>query len=220
VVTFNYDTLVERALTEVGKAWNHGMPKEPDGGIAVFKLHGSIDWIVAHRSDPLSKLDLLFDKENENRREHNTGHVEDDCRLWRCRTREQLQKWISGRDLQGVPENASPRTVGIAGLGAYKQLHQVPGLFFPWARGMNELYKADVGVVVGFSMSEFDAMVQMQFAEIACKRLEEGRPLPIIVINPAADEATKERFRRVFRSVEFVPSCHETVDWNSLLPKT
>jgi hypothetical protein len=218
VVTFNYDTLVERALTEVGKPWNHGMPKEPDGGIAVLKLHGSIDWIVAHRSDPLSKLDLLFDKENENRREHNTGHVEDDCRLWRCRMREQLQKWISGRALQGVPENASPRTVGIAGLGAYKQLHQVPGLIFPWARGMNELYKADLGVVVGFSMSEFDAMAQMQFAEIACKRLEEGRPLSVIVIDPFANETTKERFRRVFRFVEFVRSRHEFVDWNSLLP--
>jgi len=66
VMTFNYDTLVERALTEVGKAWNHAMPKESDDGIAVCKLHGSIDWIVAHRSNSSlkCKCELLFDKEN------------------------------------------------------------------------------------------------------------------------------------------------------------
>ena len=128
VVTFNYDTLVERGLSEAGKAWNHGTGCESDAGIAVYKLHGSIDWIVAHRSESFSNLDLLFDKENANRSDQNTGHVEDDCRLWRCQTPEQLREWVSGRDLQLVREDASPKTVGIAGLGAYKQLHQIPGL--------------------------------------------------------------------------------------------
>jgi hypothetical protein len=212
VVTFNYDTLVERALAEVGKAWNHGMPQESGGGIAVSKLHGSIDWIVAHRSDPPSKRDLLFDKKNENRRGRDTGHLEDDCCLWRCRSREQLETWISGRDVQWAPE----KTVGIAGLGTYKQLHQIPGLIFPWVRGTRDLYHADLGVVVGFSMSEFDAMAQMRLAEVARKRLEDGRPLPIIVIDPVEDEATRERFRRVFRSVDFVKSRHEKVDWTRL----
>ena len=81
-------------------------------------------------------------------------------------------------------------------MGPYKQLHEIPGLAFSWTRGMRKLYEADLGVDVGFSMSEFDAMAQMQFAEVASKRLEEGRPLPIIVIDPSKDEATKERFRR------------------------
>jgi hypothetical protein len=222
VLTFNYDTLVERALTEVGKSWNHGMPKECGEGIAVFKLHGSIDWIVAHRNDAqvsdASGHDLLFDKQNENRRGKDTGDVEDDCRLWRCRTREQLQKSILWRDLQGAPIGW-PKTVGIAGLGMYKQLHRVPGLVFPWARGMNQLYNADLGVVVGFSMSEFDTMAQMQFAEVAMKRQEEHRPLSVTVIDRVANETTIERFRRVFRFVEFVQSPHEAVDWNTLLPE-
>ena len=61
VMTFNYDTLVERALVEVGKTWNHAMPQEDGDGIAVCKLHGSIDWIVAHRAESLQKLDLLFE---------------------------------------------------------------------------------------------------------------------------------------------------------------
>ena len=85
---------------------------------------------------------------------------------------------------------------------------------------MKKLYEADLGIVVGFSMSEFDAMAQMQFAEIASNRREEGRPLPIIVIDPHAnEEAIKERFRRVFRSVEFMDCFHEAVDWDSLLHK-
>jgi hypothetical protein len=217
VVTFNYDTLVERALSGVGKAWNHGTGRESDAGIAVFKLHGSIDWIVAHRSQPISNHVLLFDKKNANRLEQNTGHVEDDCRLWRCRTGEQLQRWISGRDFQSIPEHASLRTVGIAGLGAYKQLHQIPGLGEVWTRGMRALYEADRVVVVGFSMSDFDVMARMQFAEVARKRWDEKRPLKVIVIDPyLKKKIDKERFLRVFRSVEFVTSNHETVDWNLL----
>lgn len=33
------------------------------------------------------------------------------------------------------------------------------------------------------------------------------------VIDRFADEAAKERFRRVFRSVDFVKKPHEDVDW-------
>ena len=216
VVTFNYDTLVERTLSRLGTAWNHGTAGERDGEVAVFKLHGSIDWIVADRCESFPKLDLLFDKENANRSEESTGHVEDDCRLWRCRTQEQLKTWISDRDLQSIPENASPRTVGIAGLGAYKQLHQIPGLVHVWTRGMRTLYEADLGVVVGFSMSDFDVMAQMQFAEIARARWSEKRPLRVIVVDPYMNGTAKERFRQVFRCVEFVESAHESMDWGRL----
>ncbi len=214
VMTFNYDTLVERALSGVGKTWNHGTGREGDSGITVCKMHGSIDWIVANRSDPLSKLDLLFDKPNANRTEQNTGHIEEDFLLWRCQTREQLQNWMSDRDLQWIPRDASPPTVGIAGLGAYKQLHRIPGLGRVWTSGMQALSAADVCVVVGFSMSDFDAMAQMLFAEVARKRRDESRPLPVIVIDPSANDESKVRFRRVFRHVDFVKSLHEVIDWN------
>lgn len=216
VLTFNYDTLMERALVAEGKAWNHGTGRKDDAGIAVYKLHGSIDWIVAHRSEAFSKLDLLFDKENPNQQDGKTGHVEDDFRLWRCRTREQLCNWIEGRELQSVAEAASPRAVGIAGLGAYKELHQIPGLGYVWARGMRALHQADLAVVVGFSMSDFDALAQMQFAEVARARARESRPLRVFAIDPFANEAMKERFRRVFRSVEFVAQPHEEFDWSKI----
>ena len=212
VITFNYDTLVERALSAVGKTCNRGTSRDGDSGIAVCKLHGSIDWIVAHRSESLSKLDLLYDKENTNRSEQNTGHLEDDCRLWRCRTREQLRSWISGRDLQTIPQNASPRTVGIAGLGAYKQLHKIPGLGLVWAHGMRALHEADFAIVIGFSMSDFDAMAQMQFAEVIRNR--QDRPLRVVVIDPFANEEARSRFCRVFRAVEFISRHHEDVNWS------
>jgi hypothetical protein len=136
ILTFNCDTLVERALTKEGIAWNHGMGRDQDNGIDIFKLHGSIDWIVAHRSESFHKLDLLLDKANTNHSEGKTGHVEDDCRLWRCRTPEQLRNWIEGRDLRAPAEGAPPRTVGVAGLGAYKELHQIPGLGHVWSHGI------------------------------------------------------------------------------------
>jgi hypothetical protein len=218
VVTFNYDTLAERVLHEVGRTWNHGTGRQDDAGIPVFKMHGSIDWIVAHRSECLSNCDSLFEKENANRGENNTGHVEDDYRLWRCRTPEQLQERISGGDLQVVPEGALPKTVGIAGLGSYKQLHQIPGLGRVWANGMSSLYWADRAIVVGFSMSDFDAMAQMQFVEVARARRNADRPLKVTVVDPAKGETMKEmkkRFEGVFgkEAVNFVNKSHDKVDW-------
>jgi len=183
-------------------------------GLPVYKLHGSIDWMFAHRCEQFSKLDLLFDKDNANRSNPCSGHVEDDCRLWRCRTRDQLREWVSGRDLQSIPEGAIPRTVGIAGLGAYKQLYQIPGLGCVWTRAMRAIHKADRIVVVGFSMSDFDAMAQLQFAEIARARQVEGRPLKVTVVDPYANDLRRQRFQRVFRTVEFIVSPHEKVNWS------
>lgn len=213
ILTFNYDTLVERALTSVDKNWNYATGRETDTGIAVCKLHGSIDWVVAHRDDPFD-CDLLFDKENLNRAQQLTGDTEDDYRLCRWRARDQLRNWISGRELQMTPQNALPRTVEIAGLGAYKELHTIPGLGPVWANAMRALDCADTAIVIGFALSEFDAMAQMQLANFAMKRQHSGRPLHIIVIDPHISNAGKDRFRRVFRSVNFVSAHHETVTWN------
>jgi hypothetical protein len=215
VVTFNYDTLAESALAAVGKDWNHGTGIS-DAGTAVCKLHGSIDWIVAHRSDNDSNLELLYDKKNANRSRGATGHVEDNCRLWRCRTREQLRTWLSGRELQSVPKGALPRTVGIAGLGAYKQIHQIPGAGRVWAHGMRARRDANLAIVIGFSMSDLDMMAQLQFAEVVRNR--QNRSLRVIVIDPCISEEARNRFRRVFGQVEFIGSGHETIDWTMLPP--
>lgn len=213
ILTFNYDTLVERAIVEIGKTFNHGFETENNDGISVYKLHGSIDWVVAHRNGNLKKLDLLFDKENQNRDDEDTNAIEDDYRLWRCRSSEQCKKWLSGRDIQN---SSIPMTFGMAGLGSYKQLHQVPGLGEVWVNGMKSLYNADVAVVVGFSLSDFDAMAQMHFAEVARNRKKENNPLKVIVIDPFIDDNAKKRFYNLFRNVDFKTEFHENVDWSKI----
>lgn len=221
VITFNYDTLVERALLQLGQCWSHGFVGEADEGIPVFKLHGSIDWIVVHRSQVPGKLDLLFDKRNDNRTDRDSGHIEDDCRLWRCRSAEQRCKWIQGRHLQlgkeGEVDRLHWRKVGIAGLGAYKLLHEVPGLGLTWVHAMKALHQADVAIVVGFSLSEFDAMAQLQFAEVAKDRIGQ-HPLRVVVVDPFLDDAGERRFARVFRTenVHVQRERHEAIDWSSI----
>lgn len=216
VLTFNYDTLVEQAIASVGKSWNHTVGASPETGVRVCKLHGSIDWIVAHRNHDFGKCELLFDKQNVNRRNGNTGYVEDDYVLWRCRSIDQLQKWIDNRYLQYVPESAMPARVGIAGLGAYKPLHEIPGLGRVWANGMRSLYEAGKCIVVGFSMSDFDAMAKMQLANVAMIRAQEQNPLEVVVVDPYISDEGKARFRSVFRTVEFVDEAHESFNWDSI----
>lgn len=217
VITFNYDTLVERALTSVRKNWNHGTPQDPKTGIPVFKLHGSVDWIVA---DCGSKFDsdsaaLLFAKQNSNQRGGSTGHVEDDRNLYRYSTRELLRDWVGGHDdMQQRDQDGFPPTPGIAGLGAYKELHRVPGLGLIWANAMRAAYESERLIAVGFSMSDFDAMAQMQFARVAMDRAREQRQMHFVVLDPSAkDEGFQRRFGRVFRDVVFIATPHESFDW-------
>jgi len=209
VLTFNYDTLVEQGLSGVGKAWNHWIGRNGDSGIPAFKLHGSIDWIVVDRDREFSNGDLLFDNQNLSRK----GHVEDDCRLWRYKEREELGDNLDNRDLQKIRKKTWSSTVGLAGLGTYKQLHKIPGLGLVWAWGMRSLYEADHVVIIGFSMSDFDTMAQMQFAEVSRAREREERPLKVTVVDPTVNAAMKDRFSRVFTKVDFVKDRHEEVDW-------
>ncbi len=212
VVTFNYDTLVERAFQELGRSWNHGFDNEHTAGVRVLKLHGSINWVVLARDqwNP-QNVDLLFQKENINAPPRPTGALEDDACLCRIRERAVLRRAIAGRDF-------NPLTIGIAGLGTYKELHRVPGLGPTWVRAMRAVRDAERLVVVGFSMSEFDAMARLRLSYVARTRHEERRPLPVIVIDPAADcSPFQARFTRVFHDeVRFVRKSHEQFNWGTL----
>lgn len=212
VLTFNYDSLVERALDASGKQWSHGI-EYGASGVPVFKLHGSIDWIVSHRNDPINGTDLLYEKQNADSVQQETTHVEVECVLRRCRNREQLTSWIKNRELQVVPSGLPPATVGIAGLGAYKPLHRIPGLGPVWVAGMREARCADQLIFVGFSMSDFDVMAQLQFAQMARSIKESASNQQVIVIDPYV-ECAVERYRRVFHDVETVRQAHESFDWS------
>ncbi len=71
-------------------------------------------------------------------------------------------------------------------------------------------------MVGGFSMSDFDAFAQMQFAAVAQARNREKRPLRVVVVDPCLDPASKDRFRRVFGEVEFEKQDHCEFAWGSL----
>ena len=79
---------------------------------------------------------------------------------------------------------------------------------------MKALYQSDEVIAVGFAMSDFDAMAQLQFADVAMIRAHEDRALPLTVVNPGLDEVAKLRYEKVFRTVKFVNMRHEELDWS------
>lgn len=67
VITFNYDTLAEQALSDCKLPWNHGLPEESQDGVAILKMHGSIDWQLMERQTFNPQFStLLFRKQNSN----------------------------------------------------------------------------------------------------------------------------------------------------------
>ncbi|GAB4136580.1 MAG: hypothetical protein Tsb009_03730 [Planctomycetaceae bacterium] len=218
VLTFNYDTLVENALDEGKVAWTHGFDSENDSektvmAIPVYKMHGSLDWIVCHRDNVRDSWDLLFDEA-----EVITDQTKalPDCCLVRHENNVQMEKWVTDRDIQVIREQTFSSRTGMAGLGTYKPLHEIPGLGIVWRRGMQAVYEADCVVIVGFAMSDFDAMAQMQFALAARKRSEENRPLKVVVIDPFINKCSQKRFERVFEDITFITKYHEEFDWSEL----
>jgi hypothetical protein len=78
---------------------------------------------------------------------------------------------------------------------------------------MRALREADLAVIIGFSMSDFDKMAQLQFAEVVRDR--QNRPLRVVVVDPSAGQIDfQQRFRRVFKEVDFIDHGLEAVDWS------
>jgi hypothetical protein len=84
---------------------------------------------------------------------------------------------------------------------------------------MSALLGADLAIVVGFAMSDYDAMAQMQFGEVARERHTNNTPLKVVVIDPNTNEGGRMRYRGVFRNVEFIAHKHEEVNWAEILSR-
>ncbi|KKL90584.1 hypothetical protein LCGC14_1903240, partial [marine sediment metagenome] len=89
ILTFNYDTLVETALSARAQTWNHGLNDRDKGGVTVLKMHGSVDWILLEPrpEDVLDKFIKLFPRRyrNVDDRGHHVPQEEEDVReLWRA----------------------------------------------------------------------------------------------------------------------------------------
>ncbi len=220
IVTFNYDTLIETALSQLGIPWHHGlndMNSDPLR-VVVLKMHGSVDWLVIQRSkgNPSSHI-LLFSKLDLNARPGHEPPLEESeyhSELWRVRDRNNLSVEIEKQT--GLSRiSIFP---GIAGLGAYKPLGNLPGSGMVWQRAENALWQADEIYVIGFSMSPFDAMSRLLVAEVMRKRKEISRPPRLVrLIDPNADKLL-ENYLPVFQVPIIVDKRKsEDANWTDIL---
>lgn len=217
VVSFNYDTLAEHALTNAQRQWTHSFDREAHQGIPVFKMHGSADWLVFDRGNPgRFRADVLFEKIDENAAEGRMPPAEEH------EFYSSLARWQAGVDITNIyrqhghalqSANAQWRPA-LAGLGPNKQIHQIPGLGCVWRDALAAIFDADHVVVIGFALSDFDALAQMQLSMIAARRRAANRSLRVTVIDPASSGGPFcERYMRVFGGCRFIPKKLEEVEW-------
>jgi hypothetical protein len=110
--------------------------------------------------------------------------------------------------------------VGIAGLGRYKPLDQMPGTGEVWHNAGRALYKADEIYAIGFSLSPYDTMARLHFAGAMCERAKKNRlPQKITLIDPSTNDSLEADYRAVFgrqTPLEAVQKRAEEVDWAGL----
>jgi hypothetical protein len=218
VVTFNYDTLLEQIMSQAGKAWHYGFGASE--GTLILKMHGSLNWIKVPRgqSDNFG-YPVLFRKEDHNvqgSEAKSTGEVEYDYVLLRVPD-VRVDSRISNRVLQMGNKQYS---IGIAGLGRYKPLDELPGSGCVWDNAGRALYRSEEIFVVGFSLSPFDAMARLHFAGVMCEKAANHMMLPKIVIVDPSASSLKQDYQAVFGSktpIQIIEKRAEEVDWESLL---
>lgn len=220
IVTFNYDTLVEHAMSQADKPWQYGFKTENGQGTMVLKMHGSINWaIVARNQVDNFGYPVLFRKEDQNIREATgepAGETEYDYVLLHIPD-DKLANRIKNRILQMSNKQYG---IGIAGLGRYKPLDAIPGSGRVWHNAGRALYQAKEIYVIGFSLSPFDIMARLYFAGVMCERAKkQSMPTKVVLIDPYATDRLAN-FHSVFGPdvrIEPIQKPAEEVDWNGLL---
>jgi hypothetical protein len=220
ILTFNYDTLIEKTLTEFKIPWSYGFSQEKREGTVILKMHGSINWAIVPRNQVGSfGYPLLFRKEDqnvENTAPKPTGEIEYDYVLLQLPD-DNLDSRIKNRILQWSNKQYS---IGIAGLGRYKPLDRIPGSGQVWHNAGRALYQADEIYIVGFSLSPFDTMARLHFAGVMCERAKKKNlPTMIMLIDPNACKL-KADFQSVFGAdtpITLYKHKAEKVNWSELL---
>jgi hypothetical protein len=217
VLTFNYDTLLECALSAQGKPWNHGLNDSSNGGVTVLKMHGSVDWILLERrpEKELEKFVKLFSKVDTNVAEHGAQprkEVEYAWELWRAKDTRACNAVIE-MDKKGLSNFRY--FLACAGLGRYKPLHELPGSGLTWITAFKALKEADEIYVIGFSMSPYDIMARFHFTSVV--RARKKPPTRVVVVNPS-DSGLGGIMSIVFGGpLKLVEAPAEDVDWEDVL---
>ncbi len=220
VVTFNYDTLVERALDQCGMAWNHSLKdaEESPDSVAILKLHGSIDWMLLKRdTGNAAKLSHLFSKTDTNVEEHGSeppDEPEYQSELWRINEAQDVGAEIERRGGSSTYISFP----GMTALGDHKPLANLPGSAQIWCAAERALYSAEEMYVVGFSLAPFDAMTRLLFGAVMKERHNKGKlPNVLRLIDPAADSLL-QNYMSVFRMPILVDKAYsQDIDWHAIL---
>jgi len=221
VITFNYDTLLEKSLGKQNKEWHYGFARENGTGIKVLKMHGSINWaMVPRKLQGNFNYPLLFRKEDKNADDHGPeepDEIEYKYVLFRIPDK-CLSNRIENRKLQ---EDSKLHFIAIAGLGKYKPLSNLVGSYEVWKNAIRALHNCDEIYIVGFSLSPFDTMARLHFGGAMMERFKrEDIKLPkVTLIDPNAC-GVKDNFKSVFggqNTIDLIQKQAEEVDWGGLL---
>ncbi|MBN2583436.1 MAG: hypothetical protein JXL80_10235 [Planctomycetes bacterium] len=210
MITFNYDSLVELALTRLNRPWNHGMQDSANGGTTVLKMHGSLDWVICERDGTFPTMNLvkLFSKRNVNFEHSQTVRHKDDpefrWELWRVPGASALAKI-----------NRCDSWLGVAGLDRIKKLHDLPGSGMTWDKAGDAVRDAEEVYIVGFSFSQYDLMARLLVVDALAAR---GKALDrAVVVDPCACRLADD-LKPLFGIKPFaVESKAEEVNWPDLL---
>ena len=217
VLTFNYDTLVETALSKRGQPWNYGLNDRTNGGVTVLKMHGSIDWILLQPrpENQLENFAKLFSKRDIDADKHGCEAPKEEeyaWELWRAKDATTCNAVI---DMDETGLSNFPYALGLAGLGRYKPLHRLPGSAQTWLGAFQALSSADEIYVVGFSMSPYDTMTRFHFTSKIRRRSNPFRK--VVIIDPNALRLA-ETYSTVFgRDLTLKAVKAEAVDWQRTL---
>ena len=217
VLTFNYDTLVEKALSESGQIWNHGLNDRDNHGITILKLHGSIDWIMLERKnkDNLKKFVKLFSKPDVNVESHGHSVPQEEEYLWELwRAKDDVVcNSVIEMDKTGLT-NINYR-LGIAGLGQYKPLHKLPGSAKTWVEAFKSLNDVDEIFIIGFSMSPYDTMARFHFSSVLQNRTSLLKRA--VVIDPNVSSLGDVYRAMLGNSLEQIALKAEDTTWGEIL---
>jgi hypothetical protein len=220
VLTFNYDTLLEESLERQSKKYCYGFERENGSGTRILKMHGSINWMIAHRDQKgnLSRYPILFEKTDKNVKDPGAKAPDEiEYQGILRRVPNSLAKLIRGRGISRGKQYG----IAIAGLGRYKPLSELVGSGEIWNNAFRALHNCEQIYVIGFSLSTFDTMARLLFGGVMMERSKEkGIALPQITLIDLIAEELKSNFKKVFGcgvNIDVIEKKGEEVDWSTLL---
>lgn len=166
VITFNWDTILESQLANLGASFTLDPFAEAD--ITILKLHGSLSWV------------LLGDQVTPKHPEYFTLLSEDDG-LFCSKDHSILDTWL--------PLDRSPYIVTPI---AQKRPLDVRHLKILWVNAFDSISQASSMTVIGYSIPDEDYHARALLRDGLCTAQKIGAVPEITLINP--DEETGKRF--------------------------